>query len=87
MEPVTWPTHTLVAPAALVMDLLAWLAARPRTYRETMDAWRTSCPRMPVWEDAVDHGLVEVLRGEAAGAQEAVRLTTKGRAWLDGGGI
>jgi hypothetical protein len=39
----------LTAPVALVMELLLWVAARPRTYGETMEAWRTSCPRMPVW--------------------------------------
>ena len=43
---------------ALVLDLIEWIAAAPRTYAETMDAWRTSCPRLPVWEDALDHGFV-----------------------------
>lgn len=47
------------APNALVIDLLAFLKAGPRPYHEVMDAWRTSCPRLPVWEDAVDLGLVE----------------------------
>ena len=46
------------APVALVLDLLDWLAAGPRPYAEVMAAWRTSCPRLPVWEDAVDGGLV-----------------------------
>jgi len=44
----------MTAPRALIVDLLRWLDARERTYRETMDAWRTSCPRLPVWEDAGD---------------------------------
>ncbi|MBI3504050.1 MAG: hypothetical protein HY059_04355 [Proteobacteria bacterium] len=44
---------------ALVLDLIEWLAAAPRDYAQTMAAWRTSCPRLPVWEDAVDRGLVE----------------------------
>jgi hypothetical protein len=44
----------------LTRDLLAWIAAEPRTYRETMEAWRTSCPRLSIWEDAVDDGLVRV---------------------------
>ncbi|MGD0678897.1 MAG: hypothetical protein ABSC94_26125 [Polyangiaceae bacterium] len=43
----------MTAPPALVMELLVWVAARPRTYQETTEAWRTSCPRMPVWEDAL----------------------------------
>jgi hypothetical protein len=45
---------------ALVLDLLEWLARRERSYEETMEAWRTSCPRLPVWEDANDDGLVRV---------------------------
>lgn len=43
---------------ALVLDLVEWVAARPRPYAEVMDAWRTSCPRLTIWEDAVDRGLV-----------------------------
>ena len=43
---------------ALILDLLEWLAARERTYEEVMEAWRTSCPKLPVWEDASDRGLV-----------------------------
>ncbi len=37
---------------ALILDLLEWLAARERTYEEVLEAWRTSCPKLPVWEDA-----------------------------------
>ena len=42
----------------LILDLLDWLAFAPRPYPEVMEVWRTSCPRLPVWEDAVDGGLV-----------------------------
>lgn len=42
----------------LVLDLVAWIAVEPRPYAEVMDGWRTSCPRLPVWETAVDRGLV-----------------------------
>jgi hypothetical protein len=73
---------SLTAPEALVLDLLAWVAARPRTYRETMDAWRTSCPRLPVWEDTLENGLVAVVRRD--GEELAVRLTERGRALLGG---
>jgi D-3-phosphoglycerate dehydrogenase len=45
---------------ALVLDLLEWLAARERSYEETMDAWRTSCPKLQIWEDANDGGLVAI---------------------------
>src|SRR5215211_4787100 len=44
----------------LTRDLLVWIASAPRTYRETMEAWRTSCPRLPIWEDAVRDGLVRI---------------------------
>ncbi|MGY2048250.1 hypothetical protein [Methylobacterium sp. JK268] len=47
------------APDALVIDLLTSLKAGPRPYNEVMEAWRTSCPRLPVWEDVVDHGYVQ----------------------------
>jgi hypothetical protein len=42
----------------LIVDLLEWLGSRERTYEEVMDAWRTSCPRWTVWEDANERGLV-----------------------------
>lgn len=46
----------------LVLDLVEWVARAPRPYTECMDAWRTSCPRLCVWEEAMDRGLVS--RGE-----------------------
>ena len=51
----------------LILDFLAWLEREPRTYAEVMESWRTSCPRLTVWEDAVDQGLVarRAARGEA----------------------
>jgi hypothetical protein len=68
-----------------MLELLAWIAARPRTYGETMEAWRTSCPRMPTWEDAIDGGLIQVLRSVGVGMNEsAVRLTPLGQAVLTG---
>ena len=44
---------------ALVLDLLEWVGPTPRPYAEVMEAWRTSCPRLPVWEDAIDRGFIE----------------------------
>lgn len=44
---------------SLILDLVEWVERDERTYHETIDAWRTSCPRFPVWEDASDRGLVE----------------------------
>jgi len=62
----------------LTRDLLDWIASTPRTYRETMEAWRTSCPRLSIWEDAVGDGLVQI-RGEK------VALTFRGESALNGG--
>ena len=67
------------APEALVLDVLSWLRAGPRPYHEVMEAWRTSCPRLPVWEDAVVQGLVQreghdVLLTEAGRERLASRL-------------
>lgn len=45
-------------PDPLIVDLVTWVAQQPRAYREVMDAWRTSCPRLTVFEDAVDQGLI-----------------------------
>ena len=73
------------APGALMVELLAWVAARPRTYGETMEAWRTSCPRTPVWEDAIIAEFIEVLPGDGGGMSgAAVRITPLGQAVLAG---
>jgi hypothetical protein len=48
----------------LVMDLVAFVASGPRPYDEVIDAWRTSCPRLTVWEDAIDRGLIARRRAE-----------------------
>ena len=62
----------------LTIQLLEWIADCPRSYAETMEAWRTSCPRLPVWEEAVDGGLVEVVRNPVDRGS-VVRLTDRGR--------
>ena len=64
---------------SLILDLLAWLAPRERSYEEVMDAWSTSCPKFPVWEDANDRGLVTKVR---VGDGMMVRLTASGVAHL-----
>jgi hypothetical protein len=70
-----------VSHSAPTLELLAWLAARSRTYGETLEAWRTSCPRLSVWEDALADGLVEVRRERSGDA--LVGLTAAGQAVLD----
>jgi hypothetical protein len=69
------PTDLASPTGQLTLQFLAWVAEAPRSYRQTMEAWRTSCPRMPVWEDAVDDGLVVV-------DQDSVRLSPAGAALL-----
>ncbi|WP_026870593.1 hypothetical protein [Inquilinus limosus] len=66
---------------SLLLDLLEWIAEKDRPYAEVMDAWRTSCPRLPVWEEANDRGLVS--RERSAGDGPVVRLTASGRAFLE----
>jgi hypothetical protein len=68
----------------LTRDFLGWLASAPRTYAETMEAWRSSCPRLTIWEDALADGLVAVNSGSGASlGQTAVVLTPRGRVALE----
>jgi D-3-phosphoglycerate dehydrogenase len=64
----------------LILDLIEWVARTERTYQETMDAWRTSCPRLPVWEDASERRLVETA---SANGRSVVRATPAGLALLE----
>jgi hypothetical protein len=57
------------------IQLLVWIAERSRSYAETIEVWRTSCPRLAVWEDALADDLVRIDRG-------AVLLTATGRELL-----
>ena len=69
--------------SALTRDFLAWIAREPRSYAETMEAWRTHCPRFTIWEDALADDLVRLEQAEGARAREArVVLTPRGRAML-----
>lgn len=64
----------------LILDLLEWVSDRERTYQEVMEAWRTSCPKLPVWEEANDRGLV--FREQVQG-RVIVKITPQGRSLLD----
>jgi hypothetical protein len=59
----------------LIVDLLEWVGRKERTYQETIDAWRTSCPKLPVWEDANDRGLLETISDNG---RSLIRLTPAG---------
>ena len=67
------------ATRSLILDLLEWLSRRERPYEEVMDAWRTSCPRLPVWEDANDCGFVTT---EFTNGRSMVKVTSLGRTFL-----
>ncbi|MEO1695278.1 MAG: hypothetical protein AAFR55_08585 [Pseudomonadota bacterium] len=62
---------------ALILDLLEWIGPEPRAARDVLDAWRTSCPRLTVWEDAADLGLAR--RYFVAGQGDLIEVTTRGK--------
>ena len=62
---------------ALTIQLLEWISNHPRTYAEALDAWRTSCPRLSIWEDACIDGLIDCDAGN-----QLVSVSAKGRALL-----
>jgi len=64
----------------LVLDLVEWVARESRTYKEVLDVWRTSCPRLTVWEDAIDRGFL--IRKFAAGQEAMVEVTVEGHNFL-----
>ena len=64
----------------LVLDLVEWIAREPRLYAEVIETWRTSCPRLTIWEDAVDRGFVT--RETSAGAGVRVAVTEDGARFL-----
>jgi hypothetical protein len=57
---------------SLILDLLEWIGPSPRPYAEVLEAWRTSCPRLPVWEDANDLGFIVRRREPGRGAVVSV---------------
>jgi hypothetical protein len=68
----------------LTLQFLAWVDARPRTYAEARQAWRSSCPTTCAWEDAISENLIEF---ETSGGRvtdgSPVVLSARGRATLD----
>ncbi|MCA0305729.1 MAG: hypothetical protein LCH95_25305 [Proteobacteria bacterium] len=70
------------SPRLIMVQFLEWVADRPRSREDVMDAWRSSCPRFPVWRDARADGLVRQAGGERG--LHRVELTERGRAMLEG---
>ena len=65
---------------SLVLDLLEWVADGERSHDEVMDAWRTACPRFPVWEEANNRKLIARLY---VNGRTVVKVTLSGMALLD----
>ena len=66
------------APPALTIQLLEFIADRPRSHAEVLDAWQTTCPRLSIWEDACIDGLID----SDVETGKIVRVSEKGRQLL-----
>lgn len=64
----------------LVLDFVEWIAREPRAYSEVVESWRTSCPRLTIWEDAADRGYV--MREAVAGSGLVIAVTQDGEKLL-----
>jgi hypothetical protein len=64
----------------LVLDFVEWIAREPRLYAEVVGTWKTSCPRLTIWEDAADMGYVA--RESIAGFGLVVTVTEDGEKLL-----
>jgi hypothetical protein len=64
----------------LVLDFVEWIAREPRVYSEVVATWKTSCPRLTIWEDAADQGYVA--RETIAGLGMIVTVTEDGEKLL-----
>jgi len=70
----------MTMPSLLMVEFLKWVSIGQRTYDETMTAWRSTCPRLTIWEDAVTEGFVEIL---SRPNRSEVCLTPRGAAVID----
>ncbi len=66
---------------SLILDLLEWIGPASKPYDEVMDAWRTSCPRLPVWEEANRRGLLR--RSQDQDNRAIVSVSAAGSRLLD----
>ena len=66
---------------ALILQLLEWIADRPRSYAEVIEVWRTSCPRLTIWEDACANGFIDY----DPQVGKVVSVSRKGQELLDRG--
>ena len=64
----------------LVLDFVEWIAREPRTYAEVIATWKTSCPRLTIFEDATERGYVA--RESVAGSGLFIAVTEDGAKFL-----
>jgi len=68
----------------LTLQFLTWVHSAPRTYDDVKQGWRSTCPRLTTWEDAIEAGLIQFEHGgERLSDCSTVTLTPRGRALLD----
>jgi len=60
---------------SLILDLLEYVACKERNYAEVIEDWHTSCPRLPIWEEANERGLIVRTR---ANGHAVVEITAAG---------
>ena len=80
--PVKEPAIPKLSP--LTVEFLTWIATRRRTYGETMEAWRSTCPRHCVWEDALADGFVQVIETGDTLNDSIVEITPLAKGLLNG---
>ncbi len=73
------------AATSSVHELLEWVSARQRTYKDAQEAWGTHCPRHSAWEDAIAAGLIEVRRNGSHGS--LVALTAAGESQVEASAV
>ncbi len=64
----------------LILDLLEWVGSAPKQYHEVLEVWRTSCPRLPVWEEANDRGYIT--RYHEPGQGQLISVSPSGADYL-----
>lgn len=64
----------------LVLDFVEWIAREPRSHAEVLATWKTSCPRLTIFEDASEHGYVT--RETRAGVGLVIAVTEPGKQLL-----
>ncbi|HEX8884437.1 MAG TPA: hypothetical protein VF797_08120 [Noviherbaspirillum sp.] len=66
---------------ALTLQMLQWIDQGRHSYADVLDVWKSTCPRLTIWEDACADGLVDA----GPGMSGVVSLSEKGRRVLGDG--